>query len=192
MRKFVKLLIMAALPPLAAMIVPFAGVAQEQKPYSGLETRGIKALSDQQVADLSAGRGAGFALSAELNGYPGPAHVLENADALMLTPNQRDLTRSLFASMKREAIPLGKRLIEQEAELDRLFATLAITPASLESATQAIGQTQASLRQTHLKYHLSMIGVLSKEQVSRYGELRGYASREGSNPHHQHVPQANE
>ncbi|WP_112664040.1 hypothetical protein [Microvirga flavescens] len=39
--------------------------------YAGLETRAVKALSDQQVADLRAGRGMGYALAAELNGYPG-------------------------------------------------------------------------------------------------------------------------
>jgi hypothetical protein len=32
--------------------------------------RSIKALSDQQVSDLRAGRGMGLALAAELNGYP--------------------------------------------------------------------------------------------------------------------------
>lgn len=34
--------------------------------YSGLEHRAVKALSDQQIADLRAGRGLGLALPAEL------------------------------------------------------------------------------------------------------------------------------
>jgi hypothetical protein len=54
-----------------------------QSPYSGMQTRSIKALSEQQVADLTAGRGMGLALAAELNGYPGPFHVLELADKLI-------------------------------------------------------------------------------------------------------------
>ena len=58
-------------------------------PYSGLETRAIKALSDSQIADLKAGRGMGLALAAELNGYPGPMHVLELADELVLSVEQR-------------------------------------------------------------------------------------------------------
>src|SRR5919107_1454461 len=41
--------------------------------------RPVKSLSEQQVADLRAGRGMGLALPAELNGYPGPMHVLEHA-----------------------------------------------------------------------------------------------------------------
>jgi hypothetical protein len=63
--------------------------AQAQAPYAGLQMRPIKALSEQQVADLSSGRGMGLALAAELNGYPGPSHVLELADKLDLTTEQR-------------------------------------------------------------------------------------------------------
>jgi hypothetical protein len=54
-----------------------ASVARAQSPYAGMQTRSIKALSEQQIADLKAGRGMGLALPAELNGYPGPAHVLD-------------------------------------------------------------------------------------------------------------------
>jgi hypothetical protein len=42
--------------------------AQSPQPYAGMQTRPIKALSDQQIADLRAGRGMGLALAAELNG----------------------------------------------------------------------------------------------------------------------------
>ena len=57
----------------------------------------------------------GLALPAELNGYPGPSHVLENADALGLSAEQREHTKGLFEAMKAEAVPVGERLIEQEA-----------------------------------------------------------------------------
>jgi hypothetical protein len=49
-------------------------------PYSGMQSRSNKSLSDLQVADLQSGRGMGLALAAELNGYPGPSHVLELAE----------------------------------------------------------------------------------------------------------------
>ena len=58
-----------------------------QTPYAGMQTRPIKALSEQQIADLGAGRGMGLALAAELNGYPGPSHVLELADKLNFPPS---------------------------------------------------------------------------------------------------------
>src|SRR5713226_8085257 len=105
--------------------------ASAQTPYAGMQARSIKALSDQQVADLKAGRGMGLALAAELNGYPGPSHVLELADKLDLSADQRARIQKLFALMKQEALPLGTKLIDQEAELDRQFANRAVTPDSL-------------------------------------------------------------
>ena len=58
-----------ALIALVLALAPYASSAQAQQPYAGFELRSIKALSDQQVADLKAGRGMGLALAAELNGY---------------------------------------------------------------------------------------------------------------------------
>ena len=46
--------------------------------------------------------------------------------------------------MKAETIPIGERLIAQEAALDRLFADHVITPEKLSAATAEIGATQAS------------------------------------------------
>jgi Spy/CpxP family protein refolding chaperone len=155
-----------------------------QTPYAGLQSRPIKALSDQQVADLSAGRGMGLALAAELNGYPGPSHVLELADKLDLTTDQRDRVRDLFDAMKAEAIPLGSRLIQQEAELDRQFADRTVTPESLKLATTAVGATQGALRETHLKYHLSTAALLNPTQLKIYSELRGYGHDADSMHHH--------
>jgi Spy/CpxP family protein refolding chaperone len=151
-----------------------AALAQSQQPYAGLAGRSIKALSEQQIADLQAGRGMGLALAAELNGYPGPMHVLELADSLDLSDQQRAKMQELIAAMKAEAIPLGKRLVAQEAELDKAFASKTITALSLAAATEAIGATSAALRQTHLKYHLSTVEVLTSGQIERYSELRGY------------------
>jgi len=159
-------------------------VAPAQQPYAGLETRSIKALSDEQIADLRAGRGMGLALAAELNGYPGPMHVLELADSLDLSDQQRANIQDLFAAMKSEAVPLGEKLIAQEADLDRQFADRTITPATLKAATDAIGSTHAALRQTHLKYHLSTVEVLNPAQVQRYAALRGYQA--GMHRHGRH------
>ncbi|WP_271518420.1 hypothetical protein [Bradyrhizobium sp. CCBAU 53380] len=44
--------------------------ARAETPYAGMQSRGIKALSDQQISDLRAGRGMGLALAAELNAIP--------------------------------------------------------------------------------------------------------------------------
>jgi len=175
---------------IAVAVALVATAALAQSPYAGLQVRGIKALSDQQVADLKAGRGMGLALPAELNGYPGPSHVLELADKLELTDAQRTRTRELFDAMKAEALPLGEKLLAEEGALDRQFADRAVTPESLKAATAAIGATQSELRYTHLKYHLSTLQVLSPEQAQRYAALRGYTADApqggGALQHHRH------
>lgn len=150
--------------------------ALAQSPYAGMQTRPIKALSEQQVADLKAGRGMGLALPAELNGYPGPAHVLELADKLGLSTDQRARVQSLFDAMKAEAVPLGERLLDQEEALDRQFADRSITPDTLKVETAQIGATQAELRNAHLKYHLQTAQILTPDQMQRYAALRGYGS----------------
>jgi Spy/CpxP family protein refolding chaperone len=155
-------------------------------PYAGFEQRAIKALSSEQIADLRNGRGMALALAAELNGYPGPLHVLELGPQLRLTDEQLARVRALFAAMKAEAVPIGERLIAQEAELDRMFAGKTITADSLVAATGAIGQTQAALRAAHLKYHLATLEVLTAAQAQRYSELRGYTAGQPPTPHGHH------
>ncbi len=166
----------------AAVIVLFAGSALAQhhqhkhgpSPYAGMQSRAVKSLSDQQIADLRAGRGMGLALAAELNGYPGPMHVLELADHLGLSSEQRRAVQQLFDAMKAEAIAAGEKLIDGETALDRAFKDRSITPERLAELSAAIGKTQGELRAVHLKYHLTTAEVLSPEQARRYSELRGY------------------
>jgi hypothetical protein len=169
---------------LAFALAAYPASAHTQQPYAGLEMRPIKALSDQEIADLKAGRGMQLALAAELNGYPGPLHSIELAVPLGLSETQLKKVQELLAGMKKETIPLGEKLIAQEADLDRQFAGRTITEASLATALQAIGATQAALRTAHLKYHLATVQVLMPIQIRRYAELRGYAG--GSPDHNQH------
>ena len=170
----------------AALLLTSAAAANAQTPYAGMQARPIKALSEQQVADLGAGRGMGLALAAELNGYPGPSHLLELADKLNLSTDQRAAIQRLFDSMKAEAIPLGSKLIEQEADLDKQFASHTVTPESLKASTAAVAATQGALRETHLKYHLSTAALLSSGQMQRYAELRGYGGQAAPMQHHHH------
>jgi hypothetical protein len=173
---------MKILPVVASIILAAAG-AQAQTPYAGMQTRAIKALSEQQVGDLMAGRGMGLALAAEMNGYPGPSHVLELADKLELSAEQRSEVQRLFDAMKAEAMPLGVRLIEQEADLDRQFASRTVTPESLKASTAAVAATQGMLRETHLKYHLSTAALMNPAQMVKYAALRGYGADGGGHRH---------
>lgn len=155
----------------ALMTMAFVGHAtaqhqQHHQPYTGLQARAVKALSEQQIADLKAGRGMGLALAGE--------HVLELADQLQLTAQQRQSVQQLFDAMKTEAVAVGERLIEQEGALDREFAERRISPANLERLTSQIGETHGQLRAGHLKYHLTTADLLTTNQRHRYATLRGY------------------
>jgi hypothetical protein len=140
-------------------------------PYAGLQTRAIKSLSAEDTRMLLEGHGMSLALAAELNGYPGPAHVLELADALKLDASQRERTQALMHAHKAEA---GARVVAAEQELDRAFASGQATEAQVVQLTQRIGALQAELRAAHLRTHLQQVALLNREQVAQYQQLRGY------------------
>lgn len=147
-----------------------------QSPYTDLEQRPVKALSEQQVEDLLAGRGMGLALAAELNGYPGPLHVLELAGELALTEEQHSAVQALFGRMQGEAAQLGAAIMEAEIELDREFAEGRITPARLEILTSRIAMLQGRLRNVHLQAHLEADALLTRHQRVLYARARGYGN----------------
>ncbi|MBT0960446.1 hypothetical protein [Denitromonas iodatirespirans] len=143
-------------------------------PYAGMQQREIKALSEQQMADLRAGKGLAMALPAELNGYPGPAHVLDLAAELKLSADQHHKTQMLFTRMQEEARTLGEQLIAAERQLDTLFRSRQAGPDTVAASTAAAAQLQGRLRATHLRYHLAMMDILTAEQVAMYQHIRGY------------------
>jgi len=118
----------------------------------------------------------GYALPAELNGYPGPRHVLDLADSLRLTADSRVKVREIFDAMHAEAVRLGKAIVAGEASLDSAFAGHRITTSDLESRLARIADLQGQLRNVHLSAHLRMMTVLSPEQIRDYQRLRGYAT----------------
>ena len=173
---------------LVAAVAVLSAVGAQADPaasYAGEQQRAIKSLSDTDVAGLLAGRGAGFAKAAELNGYPGPAHVLELAKDLHLSDTQANATRALMDQHKREAARLGAALVDAERQLDGLFAQRAATPSAVDQATARVGELQAQLRAEHLKTHITQTALLDSHQIARYASLRGYAPAAGaSTPRH--------
>src|SRR6516225_10965914 len=155
----------------ALLAVP---VLAADMPYSGQQARAIKALSDDDVAALRNGEGMGMAKAAELNGYPGPKHVLDLARQLQLTDGQRGGVQAIFDRMSAAAKPLGGELIAQEQALNQLFAKGEITPDRLAAATAAIAELQGRLRAVHLSAHVETRALLNPDQIARYKQLRGY------------------
>jgi hypothetical protein len=122
-------------------------------PYVGFETREVKTLSTERQEGLKRGAGLGYALAAELNGYPGPMHVLELADQLGLDGEQKTRTRVLFDKTRKDAIVVGQALIAAEANLDRLFQLKQVTYDRVEAQTAVVAGQEARLRAIHLNAH---------------------------------------
>lgn len=145
-------------------------------PYRGEESRQIKSLSAADIEELLRGGGWGFAKSAELNGIPGPAHLLELKDEIPLSPEQVAAVETLFREMNAAARAKGTKLIALERELDRRFREGTITEKALESALKEIGMVRSALRFIHLNTHLKTPAILSPGQIRRYNRLRGYGT----------------
>ena len=155
-------------------------------PYAGQQARAIKALSDDDNSALRKGEGMGMAKAAELNGYPGPVHVLALAEQLGLTDTQQRQVTAIFERMSAAAKPLGAELITHEQILDQLFAKGEITPDRLTAETTVIAELQGRLRSVHLGAHLETRASLNPDQIARYEQLRGYGQSQAPVQHHHH------
>ena len=158
----------------AAMLAGFGANAQSTTPYAGQDKRAVKALSEDETRDLMAGNGMGLAKAAELNGYPGPGHVLDLAKELALTPAQARAVEAVHGRMKRDAMALGRSVLERERALDRLFAQRQVDAVKLARITGEIGGLGGRLRAAHLKAHLETTKILTQHQAHQYAQLRGY------------------
>jgi hypothetical protein len=152
-----------------------------QSPYQGQETRKMKALSQDDIDGLLNGAGTpfgGMAKPAELNGYPGPRHVLDAVAAgdFQVTGEQLAQIESLYDSMKAEAIGLGQTIVETEETIDTAFSSITMTEEFLKDKIALSAGLYGQLRVVHLKTHLSMIDILTPEQVDHYNVLRGYSA----------------
>ncbi|MDE0704934.1 MAG: hypothetical protein OXH59_14575 [Rhodospirillaceae bacterium] len=161
---------------------PAAAADNRPSPYAGQETRPIKSLSAKDIAELRRGGGWGLARAAELNGLPGPAHLLELKDRIPLSADQVAAITGIFEDMRATAIAEGKRLIAREQALEKAFRNASVTDRSLRELLSEIGQARTALRYVHLAAHLKTLPLLSGDQIARYNILRGYAGDPCANP----------
>lgn len=144
--------------------------------YAGLQQREIKSLSDDDIKGLRDGRGMGFALPAELNGYPGPMHILELAKELGLSEEQRGAVQAIFDRMKARARAAGSSYVEAERALDQAFKSGKADAETIARLAREADQRRAEKRLAHLDAHLEAAPVLTPEQRAKYSELRGTAA----------------
>ncbi len=135
----------------------------------------VPGLTDQEISDLRAGRGLGMALAADLNGYPGPAHVLEFAELLKLTDDQRREAQATFDWMTAQSQNLGHSYIEAEKTLATLFRERKADQQQLVEQISAVEKVRSELRLVHLSAHLEISALLTETQRSAYDALRGQA-----------------
>lgn len=163
-------------PLVAAALLLAAPVASAQQHggYAGQQSRETKALSAQETADLLAGRGMGLARAAELNGYPGPMHMLKLRGPLDLSVAQLTAARRASSACRP---PLG-----HWAPTDRTRTHARWWVQGGHGHAGARGSRHGGDRQVarqaarrHLAAHLEMRDLLTLDQVARYDELRGYA-----------------
>jgi Spy/CpxP family protein refolding chaperone len=171
---------------LMALVLLPGSVRGQHQPYAGEQAREIKALSAEEVKQYLSGAGMAYAKAAELNRFPGPSHVLELAEKLGLTAEQRATVQRLMEAHKAEARHIGAKLVEAERALDALFASGAVGREALAETVRAAAALAGEYRLSHLDAHRRTRAVLSSEQVARYDELRGYAKPAAEDTLHRH------
>jgi len=166
---------------LATALTPTHAFAAKDtaSPYAGQDKRAIKTLSANDVDDLLNGRGWGLAKAAELNGVPGPVHLLELKDEIGLSPKQIAQIGNLYVTMKERAIVLGQQMVKLETALNEAFAEGNVEAPWLKTMLDKISRVRRDLRFVHLSTHLETPGILSKEQIAHYNKLRGYGAADG-------------
>ena len=164
------------LAALLAVAVAAPSAAQhDPAAHHGRAADGPRGLSADEAAGLAEGRGLGMARPAELHGYPGPLHVLELAEPLGLTDDQRAEAERLRAAMLDEAVALGERILLAERHLDALFVHEEASADAVGRMTGHIAEMHGQLRAVHLRAHLAMRDALGPDQLAAYAQLRGYA-----------------
>ena len=164
--------------------------AVEKSPYAGRETRPLKAIAEADVAGFLEGRGMGLAMPAELNHFPGPRHVLDLAEPLALTAEQKTRAEETFERMRARALPLAKDYVDSERAVEAFFAEPAPDAARLSALVADAGAKLARLREAHLLAHVEMRALLTPAQVARYDDLRGYGTQEAGAAHAAHAAHA--
>ncbi len=178
-----------------------AASSSQISPYSGQEIRVIKSLSDNDVQSLQNGTGeafGGIAKLAELNGYPGPRHVLDIAQELQLTDRQRMEIELIYQNMSNNAKSIGSAIIGVEQDMDEAFANKTITEEDLIALLDKSANLYGQLRFVHLSAHLDTAQIMTTEQIQMYNEMRGYdggsidnssVSNNDNRTHQQHLMQ---
>lgn len=153
-----------------------------QSDYLGEEDRELKSLSQKDINALRSGAGWGLAKPAELNGVPGPAHILELQKELELADEQKQKIQAIWSSMNKKAVAEGKKYLASEEKIERFFQLKKKDHSELGRLLDQSSQHLSMLRKIHLSAHLEALPILTPHQIKKYNVLRGYQKHS----HHGH------
>lgn len=134
----------------------------------------IHALNAEEVEQIRQGGGANFALPAELNGVPGPRHVLDLASELDLSLDQQAQIKAVYDRFRADAVPAGERYLAAEQALEEAFRSRTLSEVALPERVAKVSQLEGELVTIHLRAHLQTAQILTPAQISAYNQLRGY------------------
>lgn len=134
----------------------------------------IRSLTPEEIVQIERGEGAGFALPAELNGVPGPRHVLDLARELDLSHDQAAQVQAVYAEMQAAVIPAGRRYLDALRALEEDFRAGVLTEAELHAGVAEVKRLEGELAVSHLTAHLRTAELLTPDQIAAYNRLRGY------------------
>ena len=119
------------------------------------------------------GEGMGQAKYAEMNGYPGPKHVLELAAELNLNERQKESVQKIYDVMRAQALSIGKLIVHEEERLHAAFGNKQVSQDTVDAISDRVGRLRGRLRAVHLVAHLGAKMILGREQIETYKTLRG-------------------
>lgn len=159
--------------------------------YVTLQFSDIRGIAPDTIEGYRTGAGLGYALPAELNGYPGPRHVLDLANDLELTDEQLEQIQALYDEMLPQAIEFGEALLKQEETIELAFREGSVSDEWLRTNLTLAAQLEGNLRFVHLSTHLDTLDILTQHQVVMYNQLRGYDAPTNTENHEGHSGHGN-
>ena len=180
--------IRVALVCLGATVALATAQGSLSSPYREQQATAIRGLTATEIEALRAGHGMGLARPAELNGYPGPRHVLDAVAAghMHVTPEQRSAVQQVFDRMALAAKRLGEQILGEEQALEAAFRAGTISPTVLQEHVSRLTTLWGELRLVHLRAHLETHALLTPHQLQRYNAVRGYTPHGTDQEQHTH------
>lgn len=151
----------------------FVGSQAPHQPYVSFVSRHVASLSDEEAAAFAMGRGLGQPLPAERGGLGGPLQVLEFADGLQLTGEQRSRVEAASERMQARAREARSRWLEAEKALDQALRSASVDKDDVLRLAAEADRLRTEVRLAHLDAHLEAIDLLTPAQRQAYARLRG-------------------